>query len=126
MDMATTDTGAAETKGKAATLEADVSHAVRALETAISTLRDQLDSAKRLAERLEQVCDEGRNLAKLTEQALLKLEADRSGAEALHIQLESEVERLREALSQAKTETRRPWWHRLRSGRLAASGQRPV
>nr|WP_294552414.1 hypothetical protein [uncultured Rhodopila sp.] len=73
---------------------------------------------------LEQVCDEDRGRsdreAKLAEQALLTLESDRSRAETLHIQLEAEIERLHAALIKAETEARRPWWHRLRNGRLAA------
>jgi len=84
-------------------LKKTMSEALGTLETALSALRDQVEVANRLAERLNQACD----ASALAAQALAKLQAERDGAEALRIQLESDVERLRVELAEAR---RRPWW----------------
>jgi septal ring factor EnvC (AmiA/AmiB activator) len=104
----------------------DVSEAVAALEAALSALRDYQVELARKAEWLKQARDAERDRSKLfvkcrmsralAEQALWKLQADLSDADVLRIQLEAEVERLREALTKAEAEARRPWWRRPRSG----------
>jgi hypothetical protein len=95
-------------------LKVDMSGAIDALDAAISAFRDQLEMANRLVEQQEQALDtESGQPDAVAEQTLAKLQAERDGAEALRIQLESEVEKMR--AEQAKTEARRSSWrHRFR------------
>ena len=98
----------------------DWSGAIGALEAAISAFRDQLELANRLLEQRDQARDTEGGRPDLHTRALAELHAERDGAEALRIQLESEVEKLRAELTKAETKARRrPWWHRLRRPRKA-------
>ena len=94
----------------------NMSEAIDTLAAAISEFREQLELTNRLVEQLNQARDAeiGRPeqpCCALADQALAKLQAERDAAEALRIQLESEVERMRAELAEA----RHPWWHRLKA-----------